>query len=109
MQSSVSRLHCCSQVVLYSGQRRLKDLLEFLKEEMEKARKDRVLVTFLSSSIQVNAGALSPCVCVCLKSAADLKINLFHVCLQEDEDRRQFVEAARAEEAKRGDKSKDEL
>lgn len=57
---------CCSQVVVYSGGRRLKDLLEFLKEEMEKAKKDRVLVTFLNSSIQVNGGVSSPSLCVCL-------------------------------------------
>lgn len=53
------------------------------------------------------------CLCVylsvCLRSASDLKINLFHLCLQEDEDRRQYMEAVKAEEAKKGDKSKDEL
>lgn len=52
---------------------------------------------------------LPPCVSVCLKSASDLKINHFYLCLQEDEDRRQYMEAVRAEEAKKGDKSKDEL
>lgn len=100
-------------MVVYSGERQLKDLVEFLHGEMEKAKKDRVLVTFLNKFIQVNGGVLSVrvCICltVCLRSASDLKINLFHLCLQEDEDRRQYMEAVKAEEAKKGNKSKDEL
>lgn len=58
------------KMVVYSGERQLKDLVEFLHGEMEKAKKDRVL---------------------------------------EDEDRRQYMEAVKAEEAKKGNKSKDEL
>lgn len=96
-------------MVVYSGEHKLKELIEFLRKEMEKAKEDRVLVNnFLNSSIQVNC---SVCASVCLRAAFDLKINLFHsACLlQEDEDRRQYMEAVKAEEAKKANTSRDEL
>lgn len=46
-------------MVVYSGERQLKDLVEFLHGEMEKAKKDKVLVTLLNSFIQVNGVVLS--------------------------------------------------
>lgn len=58
------------RVVVYSGPRRLEDLVQFLDKEVEEARKERA---------------------------------------QEDEDRRKYIEAMKAEEAKNADKSKDEL
>ncbi|KAM9363326.1 protein disulfide-isomerase [Symphorus nematophorus] len=58
------------RMVVYPGKRKLKDLINFLDKEMEKAKKDRV---------------------------------------KEDEDRRKYIEAIKAEEAKKANKSKDEL
>lgn len=36
---------CSCQVVVYSGKRKLEDLIKFLDKEMEKAKKDRILVS----------------------------------------------------------------
>ncbi|XP_068607486.1 protein disulfide-isomerase [Brachionichthys hirsutus] len=58
------------RAVVYTGKKNLKDLMTFLDEEMEKAKKDRV---------------------------------------QEDEDRRKYIEAAKAEEEKKANETKDEL
>ncbi|XP_059199615.1 protein disulfide-isomerase [Centropristis striata] len=58
------------RVVVYTGNRKVKDLVKFLDKEMAKAKKARV---------------------------------------KEDEDRRKYIEAAKAEEAKKANKSKDEL
>ncbi|XP_011611081.2 protein disulfide-isomerase isoform X1 [Takifugu rubripes] len=58
------------RMVVYSGERRLEDLIQFLNTEMEKAKRDRV---------------------------------------QEDEDRRKYIKDIKDEEAKKADKSKDEL
>nr|XP_019956748.1 PREDICTED: protein disulfide-isomerase-like [Paralichthys olivaceus] len=58
------------RMVVYTGKRKVKDLLKFLDKEMEKAKKDRV---------------------------------------KEDEDRKKYIEAAKAEEAKNANKTKDEL
>ncbi|XP_068178262.1 protein disulfide-isomerase [Antennarius striatus] len=58
------------RVVVYSGKRKLKDLIKFLDKEMEKAKKDRV---------------------------------------KEEEDRRKYIEAVKAEEEKKANKTKDEL
>ncbi|XP_029295027.1 protein disulfide-isomerase [Cottoperca gobio] len=58
------------RVVVYTGKRKVKELVKFLDKEMEKAKKDRV---------------------------------------KEDEDRRKYIEAAKAEEAKKLNKTKDEL
>ncbi|KAF7667184.1 hypothetical protein LDENG_00072740 [Lucifuga dentata] len=58
------------RVVVYTGKRKLKDLVKFVDREMEKAKKYRV---------------------------------------KEDEDRKKYVEALEAEEAKKANKTKDEL
>ncbi|XP_071360781.1 protein disulfide-isomerase [Trachinotus anak] len=58
------------RVVVYTGKRKLKDLVKFVDKEMEKAKKDRV---------------------------------------KEDEDRRKYIEAIKAEEAKKDNQTKDEL
>ncbi|XP_034396334.1 protein disulfide-isomerase [Cyclopterus lumpus] len=58
------------RVVVYTGTRKVKDLVKFLDKEMAKAKKDRV---------------------------------------KEDEDRRKYIEAAKAEDAKKANKTKDEL
>ncbi|KAM8879504.1 protein disulfide-isomerase [Spinachia spinachia] len=58
------------RVVVYTGKRKVKDLLKFVDKEMEKAKKYRVT---------------------------------------EDEDRRKYIEAAKAEEAKKANQTKDEL
>ncbi|XP_034544472.1 protein disulfide-isomerase [Notolabrus celidotus] len=58
------------RAVVYTGNRRLKDLIKFLDKEMEEAKKFRIL---------------------------------------EDEDRRKYVEAMKAEEAKKNNATKDEL
>ncbi|KAF3687865.1 Protein disulfide-isomerase [Channa argus] len=58
------------RMVVYTGKRKLKDLVKFVNKEMEKAKKDRV---------------------------------------KEDEDRRKYMEAIKAEEAKKANESKDEL
>uniref|UniRef100_UPI0037E85581 protein disulfide-isomerase n=1 Tax=Semicossyphus pulcher TaxID=241346 RepID=UPI0037E85581 len=58
------------RAVVYTGKRKLKDLIKFLDKEMEEAKKYRIL---------------------------------------EDEDRRKYAEAMKAEEAKKADKPKEEL
>ncbi|XP_040892568.1 protein disulfide-isomerase [Toxotes jaculatrix] len=58
------------RMVVYTGKRKLKDLVKFLDKEMEKAKIERV---------------------------------------KEDEDRRKYIEAIKAEEAKKANKTKDEL
>ncbi|XP_054460673.1 protein disulfide-isomerase [Anoplopoma fimbria] len=58
------------RVVVYTGKRKVKDLMKFVDKEMEKAKKYRVT---------------------------------------EDEDRRKYIEAAKAEEAKKATETKDEL
>lgn len=60
------------RMVIYTGNRKLKDLVKFVDKEMEKAKKDRV---------------------------------------KEDEDRRKYIESLKAEEeeAKKANKTKDEL
>lgn len=53
---------------------------------------------------------LTLCLCVCVKELyLKLKINFFPLCCQEDEDRRKYIEAIKAEEAKKANKTKDEL
>lgn len=47
-------------------------------------------------------------VCVLPFSTFVIKIN-FLLCPQEDEDRRKYIEAMKAEEAKKANESKDEL
>lgn len=52
------------------------------------------------------------CECVSLRTAflnSFLKINFLLLCLQEDEDRSKYAEAMKAEEAKKGSQSKNEL
>ncbi|KAM6942105.1 protein disulfide-isomerase [Lycodopsis pacificus] len=58
------------RVVVYTGKKKVKDLVKFADKEMEKAKKYRV---------------------------------------KEDEDRREYIKAAKAEEAKNANKAKDEL
>ncbi|XP_068583168.1 protein disulfide-isomerase [Cebidichthys violaceus] len=58
------------RVVVYTGKKKVKDLVKFVDKEMEKAKKYRVT---------------------------------------EDEDRRKYIEAVKAEEAKKANKTKDEL
>lgn len=58
------------RVVVYTGKRKVKDLVKFLDKEMEKAKKVKV---------------------------------------QEDEERRKYIEAAKAEDAKKANATKDEL
>lgn len=67
---------CSCQVVVYSGKRKLADLMKFLDKEMEKAKKDRILVShFLCAakrqccSLYVSESCFSP----------QLKINIFCV------------------------------
>lgn len=58
---------CSCQVVVYSGKRKLEDLIKFLDKEMDKAKKDRILVShFLCCFVQQNC---SVAVCMCLKAA----------------------------------------
>lgn len=46
-------LLCSRQVVLYTGERKLEDLMKFLDREMEKAKKDRAVVNHvLYGSVQ---------------------------------------------------------
>lgn len=85
-------------MVVYEGTRKLKHLVEFVQEEMEKAKKDRV---------KVNQPSVSA---TCVKELAlKVKIKVFPLCCQEDEDRRKYIEAIKAEEARKAKETKDEL
>lgn len=99
-------------MVVYRGKRKLKDLIKFLDKEMEKAKKERVVVKYFPHcSVQHNC-SVSVCLNVCASGScflALLKINFFLLCLQEDEDRRKYIEDMKAEEAKKANKTKDEL
>lgn len=86
-------------MVVYSGERRLKDLIQFVNTEMEKAKRDRVQVDDHECSISVCVRA---CVCAFFGKVS------FSFCLQEDKDRRKHIKAMK-DEAKKADKSKDEL
>lgn len=63
-------------MVLYTGERKLKDLLVFLDEEMEKAKKYRVVVSHTSHRCTA-AGFELYCVCFLLM----IKIKFFPSCI----------------------------
>lgn len=102
-------------MVVYTGKRKVKDLVKFLDKEMEKAKKVKVQVfiaTQLSTSRQCWDVCVITCMCLCLLDAifvSLLKINFFLSRLQEDEERRKYIEAAKAEDAKKANATKDEL
>lgn len=102
---------CCCQVVVYRGKKKMKDLIKFLDKEMKKAKKERVKVNDLlhySAWHDCSGFMLFFCVCAAFFSPFVIKIN-FPLCLQEDEDRRKYIEAIKAEEAQKANESKDEL
>ncbi|KAM9793040.1 LOW QUALITY PROTEIN: protein disulfide-isomerase [Neosynchiropus ocellatus] len=80
------------RVVLYSGKKELKDLVQFIHQEMDGAKVYRQKVTLIPH------GAVSP-------SGEEALLNLF----QEDEERRRYMEALRAEEDRLENETRDEL
>lgn len=82
-------------MVVYTGKRKIKDLVKFVDKEMKKAKKDRV---------KVNGSTL-------FKRAVIFFCDTVRHCLffQEDEDRRKYIETLKAEEINKNNQTKDEL
>ena len=92
--------------MVYTGKRELKNLVQFVEKEMEKAQKDRVKVNYL---VHLSATRFYNCECVKSCLFSPIKIDLFSLCLQEDEDRKKYAEALKEEREKNDKKTKDEL
>ncbi len=57
------------QMVVYTGKRKLKDLIKFVDAEMEEAKKDRIKVNYVlhySAQHHWANSSLFHCVCVCV-------------------------------------------
>lgn len=93
--------------MVYTGKKKLKPLIKFVEKEMEKAKKYRAKV----NDHPYTCAFVCFYSCLCLRAAFffQLKIYFSPLCIQEDEDRRKYTEAMKAEEAKKANNTKDEL
>ncbi|XP_031667092.1 protein disulfide-isomerase isoform X1 [Oncorhynchus kisutch] len=86
------------RVVAYSGQRNLKDLVQFLEKEMERAKMDRAQVAVANENL--------------FSTSLPGEIKVFSTSLpgeiKEEEDRRKYIETQKAIEAKEAKEAKEE-
>ena len=99
-------------MVIYRGKRTLEELRGFLEREMEKASRDRIEVGTLNQQLSwtqttlrvldvfdSNAQCACACTCVCVRVCVHVCFYVC-VCVQEEQERKEYIEAQKAAEIK---------